>query len=191
MWHLLRGENLAEEETHRRSVGHSHVMAPELREPESARFVARRLMLKAASRLRRMEYYASAISLSMRLENSNKLEGGLRCYRAQDSMAFLQLLDKLWDTLVLERQGSRIKKVSVTLHELTPAKALQPELFDALSDVDLAAKARAEKLCQAMDKINQKYGRDSVLLGMLPSQGRSFSGTKIAFTRIPESEEFL
>ncbi len=191
MWHLLRGENLPEIETRRRSVGHSHVMAPELREPETARFVARRLMLKAASRLRRMEYYASALSLSMRLESGSKLEGGLRCYRAQDSMAFLQLLDKLWDSLVLERQGSRIKKVSVTLHELTPAKAVQPELFDAMSDVDLAAQARAEKLSQAMDKINQKYGRDSVLLGMLPSQGRGFSGTKIAFTRIPESEEFL
>jgi DNA polymerase-4 len=191
MWHLLRGENVPEEETQRRSVGHSHVMAPDLREPATARFVARRLMLKAASRLRRMDYYASALSLSMRLESGNRLEGGLRCYRAQDSMAFLHLLDKLWDTLILDGQGSRIRKVSVTLHELTPASAVQPELFDALSDVDLAAQAKAEKLSRAMDKINQKYGRDSVLLGMLPSQGRGFSGTKIAFTRIPESEEFL
>lgn len=55
----------------------------------------------------------------------------------------------------------------------------------------MAAQAKAESLSRAMDKINQRFGRDSILLGMLPSQGRGFSGTKIAFTRIPESEEFL
>jgi DNA polymerase IV len=191
MWHLLRGEDLPEEQTQRRSVGHSHVLAPELRDPAAARFVARRLMLKAASRLRRMDYFASALSLSLRLVNGPRLKGGLRYYRAQDSMAFLALLDQLWDQLMLEGRGARIKKVSVTLYELTPANSVQPELFDAVSDPDVRAQGRAEKLSQAMDQINQKFGRDSVLLGMLPSQGRQFSGTKIAFTRIPQSEEFL
>jgi DNA polymerase-4 len=191
IWHLLRGEDLPEEETQRRSVGHSHVLAPELRDPIAARNVARRLVLKAASRLRRMDYYASALSLSLRLVNGPRLEDGLRCYRAQDSMGFLALLDQLWEKLSAEGKGSRIRKVSVTLHELTPGSAVQPELFDAISDVDMRAQEKAENLSKAMDKINRKFGRDSVLLGMLPSQGRQFSGTKIAFTRIPESEEFL
>jgi DNA polymerase-4 len=191
MWHLLRGDDLPEEEMQRHSIGHSHVMAPELRDPDAARFVARRLMLKAASRLRRMDYYASALSLSIRLESGPRLKDSLRCYRAQDSMTFLTLLDRLWDKFVAESRGSRIKKVSVTLHELQPASSVQPELFDAVSDVEAKAQGRAEKLSQAMDTINQRFGRDSVLLGMLPSQGREVSGTKIAFTRIPESEEFL
>jgi DNA polymerase-4 len=42
-----------------------------------------------------------------------------------------------------------------------------------------------------MDKINHRFGRDSILIGMTPSQGQSFSGTKIAFTRIPDVDEFL
>jgi DNA polymerase-4 len=46
-------------------------------------------------------------------------------------------------------------------------------------------------MSRALDAINQKYGRDSVSIGMLPAQGRSFSGTKIAFTRIPDKQEFL
>ena len=46
-------------------------------------------------------------------------------------------------------------------------------------------------MSKALDMLNQKYGRDTVALGMLPAQGRSFSGTKIAFTRIPDVEEFL
>jgi DNA polymerase-4 len=114
MWHLLRGEDLPEEETQRRSVGHSHVLAPELRDPAAARNVARRLVLKAASRLRRMDYYASALSLSLRLVNGPRLEDGLRCYRAQDSMAFLALLDQLWEKLSAEGRGSRIRKVSIS-----------------------------------------------------------------------------
>jgi DNA polymerase-4 len=191
MYYLLRGEDLPEEKTRRRSVGHSHVLAPVLRTPTAARNVARRLLLKAASRLRRMAYYASALSLSLRPESGARLETHQRCYRAQDSQTFLALLDQLWEMLLKDRGGCRIRKVAVTLHELTPASGVQPELFDAVSDTDIDAQARAEKLSRAMDKINQRFGRDSVLLGMLPKQGREFSGTKIAFTRIPESEEFL
>lgn len=191
MWHLLRGADLAEEETTRRTIGHSHVMAPELREPAKAKYVARRLTLKAASRLRRMGYYASAFSLSARIEHGPRLKGGLRCYRAQDSLTFLHLLDKLWDGLMCEARGARLKKVSITLHELVPASELQPELFEVLPDMDMRKRAKAEKISRALDKINHRFGRDSILLGMLPSQGRSFSGTKIAFTRIPDIEEFL
>jgi len=191
MWHLLRGTDLPEEETSRRTVGHSHVMAPELRDPGKAKYVARRLTLKAASRLRRMEYYAGALSLSARVENGPRLEGGMRCYRAQDSMTFLHLFDKLWVGLMREARGARIKKVSITLHELVPASGLQPELFDVLPNVDMRERAKAEKISRALDKINHRFGRDSVSVGMLPSQGRSFSGTKIAFTRIPDVEEFL
>ena len=63
-WYLMRGMELPEETTTRRSIGHSHVMAPALRDPIKAKDVARRLTLKAASRLRRMEYYAGAMSFA-------------------------------------------------------------------------------------------------------------------------------
>jgi DNA polymerase-4 len=60
-----------------------------------------------------------------------------------------------------------------------------------LPDIDMRGRAKAEKISRALDKINHRFGRDSVSVGMLPSQGQSFSGTKIAFTRIPDVEEFL
>ena len=66
---------LPEEITARRSIGHSHVMAPELRDPIKTKDVAWRLTLKPASRLRRMQYYAGAMSFSARLENES---GGTR-----------------------------------------------------------------------------------------------------------------
>ena len=43
--------------TERRSVGHSHVLAPELSDPLKSKDVARRLTLKAPGRLRQMEYF--------------------------------------------------------------------------------------------------------------------------------------
>jgi DNA polymerase-4 len=63
-------------------------------------------------------------------------------------------------------------------------------LFASLPDADLAARGKSETLSRAMDKINHRFGRDSILIGMT-SQGRSFSGSKIAFTRIPDIDEFL
>jgi len=43
-----------------------------------------------------------------------------------------------------------------------------------------------------MDEINHRFGRDSILIGMTPSQTRSSSsGSKIAFTRIPDVNEFF
>ena len=191
MWYMLRGVEVPEEETKRSTIGHSHVMAPELRAPDKAKFVARRLLLKAASRLRRMEYFASTLSLSARIENGPRLAGSLHCYRAQDSMTFLHMLDELWDALLKESRGARLKKISITLHDLSPAGDLQPELFAPLPELEMLRRQRASKLSMALDRINHRFGRDSVLVGMLPSQGRSFSGTKIAFTRIPDIEEFL
>jgi DNA polymerase IV len=183
---------LPEEATARRSIGHSHVLAPELRDPIKAKDVARRLTLKAASRLRRMEYYAVAMSFSARLENDMRVHAEGRFYRAQDNKTFLDLLNNLWhQALKKQCSGIRIKKVSITLSELVAATNLQADLFASGTEVDPTARGKSEKLSRAMDEINHRFGRDSVLIGMTPSQGRSFSGSKIAFTRIPDENEFL
>src|SRR5262249_16139348 len=63
-WYLLHGYDLADQETERSSIGHSRVLDPELRIPESACLVARRLTIKAASRLRAQELYATRFGLS-------------------------------------------------------------------------------------------------------------------------------
>lgn len=192
MWYYLRGVELPDLETTRSSVGHSHVMAPSLRAPEKARYVARRLTLKAASRLRRMGYVAGAMSLSMRLEEGPRHWAEARCVAASDSMTFLRLLEDMWIGLMREAGTYvRIKKVSVTLYHLRPASGTQIDLFTPLSAAAMAARDKAERMSKALDVLNQRYGRDTVALGMLPADGRSFSGTKIAFTRIPDAEEFL
>lgn len=191
MWYLLRGYDLPEIETQRSSIGHSHVMAPELRRPENAIYVARRLTLKAASRLRRLGYYAAHFTLSLRLESGERLKWETRCYRAQDSPTFLHLLNEGWRAVTPCHRTCLIKKLSITLSGLSAADTLAPELFQELPGVDMHQRARGEKISHALDRINHRFGRDSAVIGMLPAQGRSFSGTKVAFTRIPDREEFL
>jgi DNA polymerase IV len=196
MWYLLRGYDLPELETKRRSLGHSHVLGPALRPPHLAIDVARRLTMKACSRLRRMEYYATVFGFSARLEDGRRIHAEQRCRPAQDSMTFLDMLLVFWEQMIPKDRGVQVKKLSVVLHGLVQQDLVQPDLFDVFDPEPLVCKkkrdpARMNGLSHALDRINHRFGRDSALIGMLPSQGRSFSGTKIAFTRIPDIEEFL
>ncbi len=181
MWYHLRGIDLPDRETQRRSVGHSHVLAPELRDPDKAREVGRRLMAKAASRLRRMGLVASKISLSLRFEDEGHVEQSAPCDRVSDSLTLLSLFHEMWEYMLPK---TRIKKVSVALLDLEAQACGQLEFFQD------KGREKKEKISQALDLINQKYGRDSVSFGTPPTHTKTFSGTKIAFTRIPDKEEF-
>jgi DNA polymerase-4 len=84
-----------------------------------------------------------------------------------------------------------VLKIAVTLHGLEPADAPeQLDLFPSLGLTVTADRERRERLSQVLDDINQKFGRDSLALGFLPDAVKTFSGTKIAFTRIPDASEF-
>lgn len=184
MWHHLRGIDLPDRETERRSLGHSHVMAPELRSPEKARAVGRRLTAKAASRLRRMGLVSSKMSLSIQLEDGGFFESSLPCYRVNDTLTFLSLFQEMWEVIVSRTKNERMKKISVLFSELEEATSSQYEFLTDLS------KEKGRNISHVLDLINQKYGKDTVSFGVLPNRADS-SETKIAFTRIPEKEEFL
>jgi len=190
-WHQLHGGDLDDEPTTRRTVGHSHVLAPEFRNPPEAGIVARRLLLKAASRMRRLGYRATALQLAIRLENRLRGEAQQRFPALSDSHALLGLLAGLWERLLDPAGRQRVLKIAVTLHGLEPADAPeQLDLFPSLGLTVTADRGRRERLSQVLDDINQKFGRDSLALGFLPDAVKTFSGTKIAVTRIPDASEF-
>ena len=49
---------------------------------------------------------------------------------------------------------------------------------------------KRKNLSDTIDIINSKFGRDSITIGSLPKNISDFSGTKVAFTRIPNIKEF-
>jgi DNA polymerase-4 len=193
MWYYLRGHDLPDQETECGSVGHSHVLSPEMRPPAKVYAIARRLTMKAAARLRRMDYYAGAFSVSLRVENGPRLGLEARCELSQDSFTFQQLLEEIWQELMRESKGARIKKINIVLHGLVEAKNVQaqPDFFDILKPpVENKQRAKNDKISAAMDALNRKFGRDTVLFGMTAGKTSESTGTKIAFTRIPDMEEF-
>ncbi len=192
MWYYLRGYDLPDPESERNSVGHSHVLAPDMRPMARAHLIARRLTMKASARLRRMGYHATRFSLSVRMENGPRLGLEAACEASHDSFTFLQMAERIWRQLAAEAgPRPRVKKVSVVLGGLVADSQVgrQGDLFAAAAPQ--ADKARNEKISKAIDDLNQKFGKDTVLIGMTGQQGKSFTGTKIAFTRIPDREEFL
>ncbi|HTH68722.1 MAG TPA: hypothetical protein VL545_10725, partial [Rhodanobacter sp.] len=66
MWGLLRGAWLPTAPTERGSIGHSHVLGPELRTPAGARAVLKKLLVKAAMRMRREEMLSGAMAVRIR-----------------------------------------------------------------------------------------------------------------------------
>jgi len=191
-WHELHGEDLGHFATQSRSIGHSHVLAPEFRRPPEAHIVARRLLSKAASRLRREGYLTGAVSLSIRTEERTRGDSDLRLpMRVSDTFTLMQALDELWPDAMAQVRWARVKKVAVTLHDIEPLGApKQMELFPELLPISPDDIQRRDKLSAVMDQLNKRYGRDSIALGFVPNQVKTFSGTKIAFTRIPDAAEF-
>lgn len=194
-WRHLHGGDLDGdfEDAHElpKSIGHSHVLSPEYRNPPEAKIVAQRLLLKTASRLRRAKCRTTELYLSLRAENGMKGRAHLRFMAVSDSYALTKCLEALWHRSVSQIPGMRIKKIGVTLFGLEAESELQQmDLFPELGSPIKVDMERRDKLSKIMDDLNQQFGRDSIALGFAPDAVKTFSGTKIAFTRIPDREEF-
>ncbi len=167
-------------------IGHSRILDTELRTPEKARLVARRLTLKAVTRLRRREFFATRFQLSVRVVDGPHWGGEMHIPPAQDNFTFLRQMDEMWNIMRDETRPLRIKKVSVSLYGLRKQEEISLDFFN----VETRESRRNETLSRAMDKINEKYGAETLKLGVSPKTSAGHVGTKIAFSRVPEMAEF-
>lgn len=196
LWYLLHGVDLPEKATQSRTIGHSHVLSPSKRGPEPARLTARRLALKAASRLRRKGYRARLLVLHARWEDDKTgWRTSIRLPATQDSFVILERLEAVFPRLLdagrTRPGGFRLRMIGVTLCEIEPVAGEQGSLWGALDPADpLARETRTLGLSRAMDRINARWGRNAVSVGPLNGGRLDRVGAKIAFGRIPELSEF-
>jgi DNA polymerase-4 len=194
LWFLLHGVDLPEKAAQSRTIGHSHVLSPNKRGYAPVRLTARRLALKAASRLRRKGYRARLLVLHARFEDDKSTwRTSVKLPATQDSFVVLDRLETLFPRLAAagreHRRGCRM--IGVTLAEIEPVAGEQGSLFAHLDPDDpLARETRGLALSRAMDRINQRFGRNAVSVGPLNGGRLDRVGTKIAFGRIPELSEF-
>ena len=196
LWYLLHGVDLPEKPTQSRTIGHSHVLSPAKRGMEPSRLTARRLALKAASRLRRKGYVSRLLVLHGKFEDDkSNWRTSIKLPATQDSFVVLNALDRIFPRLAEAGRGRaggfRLRMIGVTLCEIAEVHGDQGSLWSALDPDDtLARETRTLALSRAMDRINEKFGRHAVSVGPLGAGRIDRVGTKIAFGRIPELSEF-
>lgn len=173
----LRGEWIERDPTSRRQVGHSHVLPPHLRNREDGFSVLHRLTQKAAMRLRRLDYYAGSLAISIRFLGGSKWSGAATFFETQHTPLFLEALRKLWESIP-GSLGNPLK-VSVVLSSLIPAQQFTPSLFSGGWAV------REEAIDRAMDKINLSMGPRTLYYAGA-HEGMGEAPMRIAFTHVPD-----
>jgi DNA polymerase IV len=161
-----------------KSMGHQHVLEPELRTNEGAANFARHLLTIAAERLRRGDYYCRRLGVHLSCADLGGWWNETDFHQTRDTGFLLARLEELW------RRVPRYKPLSVgvVLLDLVPAGRHQPDLFAPDNH-------RRQKLSPLIDRINDRYGRCAIGFGLFPRDVQAFKG-HAAFRRVPERWEF-
>ena len=160
------------------SFGHQHVLEPQARTTEGARQYAQHLLTKAAERLRHKDYYCRRLALHLRwMGDLGDWRNETSFPETQDTGFLLARLDELWQNVPAYKPMS----VGVTLLRLVPAIHHQPDLFNA--------NERHERLSPVVDRINRRFGRNTIGFSQVPEDIRRFKG-HAAFQHVPEDWEF-
>ncbi len=171
-WRLLRGEAVAETPTVRRSVGHSHVLAPELRTRRGGDAIARRLLEKAAERMRHLGCQARGLSVYVRDAQRRTWERKTRLTPCRDTWTLMEKLRLLGD-----HPFEAPAQIGVVLYDLVADADITLPLFRE-SDPRLRATA-------AVDQINRHFGRGTVTMASVLPVSQT-AQDKIAFGKVQE-----
>ena len=175
MWHLLRGEQLVEKVTEQKSLSHSHVLPPELRNRPGAMRILKKLTDKAATRLRKEGFFASGIQIFVKFLDQDGWQARCNLMETQDTLAFIHAIKTLWKEL----PEGRVYAVGVVMTGLVPEAFHAPSLVEDL---------RRDRLTKTLDQINEKFGKDILHYGAT-HESAGLVPLRIAFTRIPEADE--
>ncbi len=193
-WYRLHGHDIADKPTTKRVVGHSRVLDPALRQSDKAYLIAKQLTVKACVRLRRYNLYARKFTVSVRTKEYSgrgQFIGHETSFSAsQDDFAPLRALEQFWRRMQIVTHKAPLLKISVTLHDLFEPQETTLDLFES-SPALSKPKERDIRLSRAIDTLNHKYGAQTVTHGIYPKTASGYVGTKIAFARVPEKDEFF
>jgi DNA polymerase-4 len=191
-WLKLRGKDFDERESNTSSISHQHVLPPELRTREQACAVGKKLLHKAAVRLRQAKLWTSGIAIFVMFSKSQSKEddsgsywlhhgrpvweANLRFPSCHDTMTLVNVFQEAWQ----ECPKLRPVMVSVALVDLIPENMRNMTLFD-----EMYGAGRFERLAQVMDSVNAKYGSTTLYLGGI-HKVREAAPPRIAFKSIPD-----
>jgi DNA polymerase-4 len=197
-WLKLRGGDFDEQESHKSSISHQHVLPPELRTWEQAAAVGKKLIHKAAVRLRQAKLWTGAMSIFVVFSRDKDTkqkdtkqedpgtywlqrgrpvwEAHLRFPACHDTMTLVNVFQEAWK----DCPKLRPVMVSVALVELIPEDMRNMTLFDEMYGAE-----KFDRLANVMDRVNAKYGSTTLYLGGIHAV-REAAPPRIAFKSIPD-----
>lgn len=107
-------------------------------------------------------------------------------FPTQDNFTFLRALREMWEEMIHDLRGARLQKVAVTLTDLFEQKDITLDLFETHQP----RCAKNARLSESMDALNARFGTGTVTIGAPLTTSAGHVGTKIAFNRVPERDEF-
>ena len=180
----LRGLWQPPRKTQRASIGHSHVLGPELRSAAGARAVLIKLLAKAAMRLRHEGYVAGALSVRIKHVGADSWSAERRFEATDDSRSFLHQLeaafalrDRHTGRLPLRGDKPAPLAVGVTLHRLRQREESNGSLF--------VNENRTRALNRVIDRINHKYGNNMLYFGAMQA-ALGAAPMRIPFQHVPD-----
>jgi DNA polymerase-4 len=128
-------------------------------------------------RLRKESFLTKRLGLSVKFMNSHeKFERSLKLQETQDTALLLTHLNHFFTEMP---RKFKPLMVSVALSDFSKAENHQFSFFE---------NTKREQLFGVVDKINEKYGKDTIYLACLQDK-LDVAPAAIAFSRIPELEE--
>lgn len=152
------------------------------------------LAMKAAHRLRNKVLYTGCVSISLCTTDGIRITRKSKISATHNVFSILHFVDLLWEELMhniaqnAPHNDIRIKKISICLYKLSKETDLTKDLFIHTYKTSPSNKTLA--LSEALESLQNKYKKQVVALGMPPETATGYVGTKIAFSRIPEQQEF-
>ncbi|MGH8051638.1 MAG: DNA polymerase Y family protein [Arenimonas sp.] len=171
---LLRGEIIERPKSKKSSIGHSHVLAPELRNTASVNAVLKKLLMKAAMRMRGENLLASHLHVRVKYLGFDAWEVSERMDATDDSKILLHRLIRM---LAQRKDTRKPLAVAVTLTGLIEREGTCPSLFSEIPE--------NPALTKLLDTINKKYGNNKMYFGSMQSALDS-APMRISFNRIPD-----
>lgn len=150
-YYRLRGYEIDTKTNLTKSIGHSHVLAPEFRTKILARRVLSKLAEKCAARLRSQRFYAQGISVGISYLGGSGFFKKKKLDLVSDSSNIQKAAFSLYDSINIYKPPL---KIAVTLFDLAKTQNEQISLF--------LENEKSKEISKTMDKINDRYGSDTI-----------------------------
>lgn len=175
-WQELQGIRAIEFENDakQKSMSHSQTFAYMTDDRGRLRELAARFVSKLATKLREQNSMCQSVTVYLRtnrhrpdLKQRAAIDTRKMATPTQDTRVIMDVALQLLDGVYLP--GFMYKKLGITLTDIVPADAVQLDLFSG-GDV-----RKSQKLMQALDDINRRFGAETVHSALTPSPKRDES----------------